>query len=315
MLALVEDQLVADSGRLQPVVEGLDLVGLDVVVVEAVDHYHRALDPLDLRPVVAPRPEGVVVAALPVLGGGDRLQVGGVVVLDLQEVGQVGGPTEGFGRQHVGVLALEAARGHHQAVFTVVVVPAGDRRLADDRCQAGHPGGGDRRGQGAEVGAAGHRYLAVAPAGADRLAAGSGGKGPPVAVEPLDDRFHRGNLLRRAAGLEAVAILGANPGGVDDRVAAGGQVVVEGVGWRFAEGLAGLRGLTTYRVVVLGGRQDRFGRGRSGCPLVDDWVVDRVSQPLAPGVVGPLVVGAGGEDGRHPQAGGAIGRADDLDLD
>ncbi len=134
-------------------------------------------------------------------------------------------------------------------------------------------------------------------------------------MEPFHDCLHRVGLLGGATGLETVRILGTDSGRVDDCVAPDSQVVVEGVGRAVTEVLSGLLGVAGHFPVAEVRWKLHLSRGSLARFFMGDRVVNLMGSLVAPLVVSPLVIRAGGEDGWDAQPLIGFNRPDDLRLD
>ena len=226
--ALMQQQLDGHTGLLVVVIHELEVLGCDVVVVEAVDHQCGALDLGGIQGVIADLPEFGEVAVGGCLVLGHLGQVLAVVLVD--GAGAVGGvaaaAVEGQ-PLHVGLAEVSAVV-DVQTLGVQTLVPAGDAGHGDDGLQTLDTQGGQGVLGGAGVGAAGHADLAVGPVGVDGDVAGGVGEGGAAGalVQPFDDTGEGIDLQIGAAGLPALGILAAQAVGGDDGEAANQEVVI-----------------------------------------------------------------------------------------
>ena len=237
MSVLMQQELHVLTGFGESVVHQLELLGANVVVVQAVNDQRGAVD---LRRAGGADGAGLsgihrIVADIPVAAGFsvvavqislnivNGLKVVAVIRFDFVPIigiqlsaGAVTGQCVGVSRLAVGGNALRVG----------ILIPAGDTGHGDNGLQTGHAGSCQTELGSSGVGTAGHAHLAVGPVGFNGDVAGLIGIGHPVTVEPLDDALEGVDLQIGTAGFIALGALGTQTAALYHSVAANQIVVI-----------------------------------------------------------------------------------------
>ena len=237
MAVLMQQELHVLTGFGESVVHQLELLGANVVVVQAVNDQRGTLD---LRRAGGADGAGLggvhrVVADIPVAAGFavvavqislnivNGLKVVAVIRFDFVPIigiqlsaGAVTGQCVGVSRLAVGGNALRVG----------ILIPAGDTGHGNNGLQTGHTGGSQAELGGTGIGTAGHAHLFVGPVGCNGNVAGLIGIGHPVAVEPLDDALEGVDLQIGTAGFIALGAFGTQTAALYHSVAANQIVVI-----------------------------------------------------------------------------------------
>ena len=237
MSVLMQQELHVLTGFGESVVHQLELLGANVVVVQAVNDQRGAVDLRraggadgaflsGIHRVVADIPvaAGLAVVAIQIsLNIVNGLKVVAVIRFDFVPIigiqlsaGAVTGQCVGVSRLAVGGNALRVG----------VLIPAGDTGHGNNGLQTGHTGGSQTELGGTGIGTAGHAHLFVGPVGCNGNVAGLIGIGHPVAVEPLDDALEGVDLQIGTAGFIALGAFGTQTAALYHSVAANQIVVI-----------------------------------------------------------------------------------------